>query len=316
VNEAQLPMNGLGVGETTAVFFPGAGSTVTLNVDATSAVTESDETNNSFTGMLPVPTAPLPCIVTPTFTPSPTPVALIGPYAVTLVAANDVLNIRSAPGASNPISGSFTYNAVNVMRTGPTQQADGADWVEVLMPDGVNKGWVNFKYLTEYVSHDAFCAEPYVRMQIDLMRISTRDSNGGLLASLVSSKHGINMGYWQHGPTTNYTTTTAKTIFTDTQNIDWGSGGASGIEDIGTFAQIVQPQINDVFNSAYELKCDDPSYASMYPNPWPYTNVHYYAVVKPPMPGVVFDWKVWLIGVEYVNGAPYLFGTVHYVWEP
>jgi Ig-like domain-containing protein/CARDB protein len=316
LNEAQLPVSGLGVGETTVLFFPGDRNPVTAIIDPTSAVTESDESNNSFSGMLPIPTPPLPCTVTPTFTPSSTPVALMGPYAVTLVASNDVLNIRSAPGAGNPIIGSFTYDAVNVMRTGSTQQADDAEWVEVLMPDGINKGWINSKYLTEYVSHDAFCAEPYVRMQIDLLRISMRDSNGGLLASLVSSKHGINMGYWQHGSVTNYTTITAKTIFTDTQSIDWGSGGASGIEDIGTFTQIVQPQINDVFNSAYELHCDEPSYAVMYPNPWPYTNVHYYAVVKPPTPGNVFDWKVWLIGVEYVNGSPYLLGAVHYVWEP
>ena len=141
-------------------------------------------------------------------------------------------------------------------------------------------------------------------------------SNGAQFSSLVSPKHGLNMNYWQYSTTINYTTATAQTIFTDPQIIDWGSGGASGISDIGTFAQIVQPQLVDVLNSTYQLNCDDPSYASMYSNPWPYTNIHYYAVVKPPTPDVVFDWKVWLVGFEYVNGQPYLFGTIHFVWEP
>jgi hypothetical protein len=54
----------------------------------------------------------------------------------------------------------------------------------------------------------------------------------------------------------------------------------------------------------------------MFVDPWPYANVHYYSVVKPPTPGIDFDWMVWLIGIEYVHGSPHLFGTVHYVWEP
>jgi len=316
VNEAQLPINGLGVGETTSVFFPGMGSTVTVLVDPTSMVTESDESNNSFTGMLPIPTPPLPCVATPTFTPSPAPLTLMGPYAVTLVALNDVLNIRSGAGASNPIVGSFARDAVNVMRTGPSQQADGADWVEVLLPDGVNKGWVNFKYLTEYVSHEAFCADPYVRMQIDLLRIAMKDSNGGLFASLVSPKHGLNLNYWASSNTVNYTSTTAQTAFTDPQVISWGSGGGSGIVDSGTFAQIVQPQMVDVLNSAYLLNCDALSYGQTYTNVISYTNtnIHFYSVVKPPTN--TMDWKVWLIRIEYVNGAPYVFGAVHYVSEP
>jgi hypothetical protein len=36
--------------------------------------------------------------------------------------------------------------------------------------------------------------------------------------------------------------------------------------------------------------------------------------MKPPVTD--FDWKVWLIRIEYVNGQPYLVGAVHYVWEP
>jgi CARDB protein len=71
VNGAEQTVNGLGIGETKAVFFPGSGNPVTATVDSTGAVAESDETNNTRSEMLPIPTAPLPC-ATPTFTPTPT----------------------------------------------------------------------------------------------------------------------------------------------------------------------------------------------------------------------------------------------------
>ncbi|HLO31420.1 MAG TPA: NBR1-Ig-like domain-containing protein [Anaerolineales bacterium] len=320
VNDAQQPVDGLGIGETVSLFFPEPKNTVTAIVDPTTLVTESDETNNSRTETFIEATPPLPCTVTPTITPSPTATgttaALLGPYAVTLVAWNDMLNIRSAPGASSPVIGSFARDAVSVMRTGPTQQAEGAQWVEVLMPDGMSKGWVNSYYLTEYVSRGTFCADARIAPLIGQLQQVMTVSNGALLGSLVSPKHGMNMNYWPSSDTLNYTSATAPTVFTDAQVINWGSGGGSGIVDTGTFSQIVQPQMVDVLNSAYQLNCDERTYGQTYPNPWRYANIHFYAVTKPPTPGIDFDWKVWLIGIEYVNGSPYLFGAVHYIWEP
>jgi hypothetical protein len=282
-------------------------------------VTESDETNNSRTETLPVPTPPPPCEVTPTFTPSPTPtgtpIALIGPYAVTLVGYG-VLDIRSGPGVGNPVVGSFARDAVNVMRTGPSQQADAAEWVEVLLPDGISTGWVDFNHLTEYIPRESFCADTRILPLIEQLKQSMTLSDGASLGPLVSPKHGFHLNYWASSNTVNYTSATVQTVFTDPQVMDWGSGGGSGVVDTGTFAQIVQPQMVDVLNSAYQLNCDALSYGGTYTNVTAYTqtNIHFYSVVKPPT--MVMDWKVWLIRVEYVNGQPYLFGAVHYVWEP
>ena len=69
VNGATQTVSGLPADAGGAVFFVGAGNPVTVTLDSTNLVAESNETNNTFSGMLPVPTAPLPC--TPTFTPSP-----------------------------------------------------------------------------------------------------------------------------------------------------------------------------------------------------------------------------------------------------
>lgn len=252
----------------------------------------------------------------PTFTLTATQAALVGPYAVILVPSNDVLNIRSGPGVANPIIGSFARDAANVMRTGPIQQADGADWVEVLLPDGVSRGWVNFNYLTEYVPRETFCADARIVPLIGQLRQAVTASDGTLLGPLVSPKHGWNVNFWPSSETVSYTSAAAQIVFSDPKVVNWGSGGGSGIIDTGTFAQIVQPQMFDVLNSAYELNCDALSYGQSYTNVAGYagTNIHFYSVVRPPTN--VLDWKVWLIRIEYVNGTPYLFGAVHYVWEP
>jgi hypothetical protein len=147
------------------------------------------------------------------------------------------------------------------------------------------------------------------------MKQAVTASDGSLFASLVSPKHGARINYWRYATPVLYDSSTAQNIFSDPTSINWGAG-PSGTPDIGSFAQMVQPNLVSVLSADYQLLCDDPSYASMFVNPWPYFNIHYYTVLKPPTPGVDLDWKLWLLGFEYVEGRPYLFGTVHYVWEP
>ena len=246
---------------------------------------------------------------------TPTPISLTGPYAVVNVAGSDVLNIRASAGVNHPVVGSFAPGTVNIMRTGSTASADNAAWVEVQRPDG-GTGWVNSYYLTEYVSHDAFCADSRIPGLIDQLKQAMNQSNGALLGALVSPTHGMNLNYWASSETVNYTSTTVQSVFTDPQVITWGSGGGSGNIDTGTFAQVVQPEMIDVLNSAYQLNCDALTYGQSYTDVSRYasTPVRFYSVVKPPT--MDLDWKVWLIRIEYVNGQPYIFGAVHYVWEP
>jgi len=77
--DAQQTVNGLAVGETKTVFFPGYSnpnnSPVTVVVDPGGAVAESNEQNNSRTETLLVqtPTPPVPCTATPTATSTATP---------------------------------------------------------------------------------------------------------------------------------------------------------------------------------------------------------------------------------------------------
>ncbi|MBE3037249.1 MAG: hypothetical protein IMZ62_00315, partial [Chloroflexi bacterium] len=47
-----------------------------------------------------------------------------------------------------------------------------------------------------------------------------------------------------------------------------------------------------------------------------YANVNFYTVYKPGTPGVDLDFRYWLVGVEFVQGQPYVFALIHFAWEP
>ncbi len=241
-----------------------------------------------------------------------------GPYAVILVAPTDVLNIRSAAGAGSPIVGAFAATATNVTRTGPSTYVGSSLWVEVHKPGG-GKGWVNAKFLTEYVTPSAFCADGKVTTLIANLDTAITTSNGALFASLVSPTHGADVRLWRYGKVVNYDQEHARWVFESTLEINWGPAPGSGLDTIGSFHVAVLPRLQDVFNASYTLNCNDPGVAAHFSlEPWPneYANIHYYNVYKPGSPGVDLDWRTWLVGVEYVKGQPYLFSLIHFQWEP
>jgi len=191
---------------------------------------------------------------------------------------------------------------------------DGAEWVEIRRADGLT-GWVNSYYLTEYLTHEAFCADTRILPKIEQLKQSMNQSNGDLLSPMVSPVHGINMHLWAYGPGINFTQATARSIYTNTTSYNWG-GGPSGILDIGTFKNVVQPKYLEVLNASNrETYCDDLTKVFPLSNPWPYVNIRFYNLYKPGS-DLFFDFRTLLIGVEYINNQPYLIGMVTIVWEP
>ena len=245
---------------------------------------------------------------------TPTPTTLIGPYAVVNVSVSDVLNIRSGAGVSQPIIGYFASDATDVMRTGPTASVDGAVWVEVRRNDGL-VGWVNSFYLTEYLTHEAFCADTRILPLLEQLKQSMNQSNGNLLGPIVSPVHGVNMHLWAYGPGINFTQAAAAGIYTNSTVYNWG-GGPSGTPDTGTFNNVVKPKYLEALNApAMETYCD--VLTKVYPlsRPWPYPNIRFYNLYKPASDQVL-DFRTLLVGIEYVNGQPYIYGMVTIIWEP
>jgi hypothetical protein len=235
------------------------------------------------------------------------------------VSPTDVLNIRSGPGVDQAIIGSFAATETAVMRTGPSAPVGNDLWVEVQKPGG-GTGWVNAYYLTEYVPPATFCADSRVTDLINNLDGALTSNNGVQLAALVSPAHGMTVFLSRYsGKSVTFWPQDARWVFDSTYEHDWGMHPASGLEITGSFQDAVLPKLQDVFNATYTLTCNSLGTAPQYGfSPWPeeYANVNYYTVLKPGTPGIDLDWRYWLVGVEYIQGRPYIFALIHFEWEP
>ena len=101
VNDLQQTLNGLGSGETISLFFPTTNNPVTATVDLANTVTESDETNNTRSEIVPVPTPPLACA-----TDTPAVSQDFSTFGLTLINA---LNARSFDTVKGMMDQSFVF---------------------------------------------------------------------------------------------------------------------------------------------------------------------------------------------------------------
>ena len=259
------------------------------------------------------PSGPIPTLPGGVF-----PGSASGPYAVIRVAPGDMLNIRSAPGVGSPVSGSFAAAATSVMRTGPSANVDGDLWVQVQNPAG-GSGWVNALYLSEYVAPAAFCADARVNTLLGNFRNAIKSSNGGALSSLVSPVHGMTVRLWRNGNAITFYQKDVPWIFASTYEHNWGAAPGSGQDTIGAIHAAVLPKWLDVLSASYSISCNVPlTGGASYDTTWPkmYTNVNFYALYKPGPAGNELSWRTLLIGVEFVQGQPYIFNVTQMDWEP
>jgi hypothetical protein len=250
---------------------------------------------------------------TPTVTAMPQP---LGSYAVVDIPKSDgTLNVRSAAGASSPLVGSLAYNATDIGKIGSSTMVGSSEWWQV-QKAGVT-GWVNAFYLTEYLPPAAFCSDAKVTTLLTNLGTALKNADGTALAALVSPKHGVDVRLVSNNAPVNYTPATVASVFTNATVQNWGPGAASGAPVSGAFKDIIQPKLLDVYNSSYQLSCNDTTKAGAVSQPWPseYTTVNLYSIYKPAT-AAQLDWRDFLVGIEYVNGQPYLFSLVHFEWTP
>jgi hypothetical protein len=241
-----------------------------------------------------------------------------GPYAVILVDPADGLNVRAAAGTGSPATGSLPATTTGVMRAGPSSTADGDLWVQVQSP----AGWVNSNYLTEYVTPAAFCADARASALVTNLGNALKSSNGELLAASVSPAHGMTVHLWVHAAGITFDREHARWMFESTYAHNWGIHPGSGLETTGSFHETVLPKLLDVLNApapGYTLSCDSvQTGGASYDTSWPalYANVNFYSLYKPGPAGNEMSWRTLLVGVEYVNGQPYVFSLIQLEWEP
>lgn len=239
--------------------------------------------------------------------------------AVILVGEGETLNLRAAAGVEHPVVAEVAANATGLFRTGVAQFSGEDLWAEVHASTG-EAGWVNARYLTEYVPAEKFCADSQIQFLLDDLLIALESNNGELFASLVSPVHGLDLRYFRYGTLANYSPAEAAWVFQSSYDVVWGYAGGSGAEVRGSFGEVPLPMLLGVLQSEYELHCNDVGVTAAFAQePWlpEYANINFYNVFKPATDQYGgLDWRAWLVGVEYVGGKPYLFALIHFEWEP
>ena len=124
-------------------------------------------------------------------------------------------------------------------------------------------------------SHEVFCADTRIPALIEQLKASVNQSNGDMFAGLVSPTHGVDVRLWAYSTAVNFNTTTARMVFTSTDSYNWG-GGPSGVPDVGSFKDLIQPKLVDVLNAPNkETYCDELTKVFPLATPWPYPNIRY-----------------------------------------
>lgn len=161
------------------------------------------------------------------------------------------------------------------------------------------------------------CTDPQVTALIDSLKTSMLNSDGTLLASLVSPTSGMDVRYIRYGTVVNYQPSQAKFLFETTYEVDWGAQPGSGEAKVGAFHDVIVPELIEVFNEPYTLHCNELKYGgASYDVSWPYDKDFYSIYFPGTAANGNLDWHTWVAGIEYVNGKPYLYALTQFFWEP
>ena len=248
---------------------------------------------------------------------TPTPVEEVSRanYAVVWVEAEETLVVTKPAGISGMVVGELAYGQRGIQITGSSTRLGSSTWVEIFIPSG-GVGWVNSWNLTENVSPNDFCQDARVNTLLEDFIRALADEDGELLTSLVNPERGFTLRHDWWNPDVLFTPDVVQELFTDLSEVDWGVLSGSQFPIRGSFRQIIIPQLDDVFSSSMEIACNQMiAGVTSQPAIWPecFTNMNFYAFYRPsPEGGNQFDWRTWTIGIEYINGQPYISLMIQY----
>ncbi|MCZ6531181.1 MAG: hypothetical protein O6949_12775 [Chloroflexi bacterium] len=274
--------------------------------------------------VVPVPTPtslpveqsePLPTNV-PVIEPQPTLAQV--PYAVAWIREDEPLTVRQPAGITSMAVASLASDQRGLTVTGKTTQMGSSTWVEINLPAG-GKGWINGWNLTEDVPSSSFCEDARISDLANQFIVAVSERDGGTLARLVSPKRGLTIRHDWWNPEVNFSLSSVSGLFLDPAPMKWGVNRDSELEIDGTFRAVILPQLEDVFSIAPELNCNKLGAGSTAQDAiWPseYSNMNYLSFYRAaPVPGSQLNWRTWVLGIEYLDGQPYIALLVQYRGE-
>jgi len=241
---------------------------------------------------------------------------VLRPYTVVLVPEGGVLPVHTGPGEDTPVVAGLLPHAV-VTATGHLATVDGVTWMGI-RADGSENIWVDAAYLTEHVAPGAFCEDRNARDLLTDLGIALAEEDGERLFDLVSPTHGLRVRYLREGEVVHLSSDDARHVFTTGRPLSWGDDPASG-EPVAAPFRDVAPDLRTTVDLSENPVCNylalgDASYTASLPDGW--QGVNQLALHLAPSEAGGLDWATWVIGIEYVEGQPYLFSLARFGWEP
>jgi hypothetical protein len=241
-----------------------------------------------------------------------------GEFAVAWVPKGEVLSIRQPAGIAGVVVEDLLFDAHGIYLTGNRSMLGSSTWLEV-MTSNERIGWVNAWNLTEYVSAAEFCRDERVpNMIAEFSRIILQTQKEDL-SKLASPQHGLTVRLNWYGPDIHFTRENVEEGIISSEELFWGEMANSGLSVQGSFEEIIQPKLQDVFARDPRITCNTLQYGStageaIYPSE--FHHINYYSFFRPASEeGNEFDWRTWVVGIEYVHGEPYIALLIHYSSE-
>lgn len=246
------------------------------------------------------------------------PASAEGEYAVVWIPEGEVFQIRQPAGIAGVVMESMPFDTHGIYLTGNRSMLGSSPWVEIISSN--NKiGWVKSWNLTEYKSAHEFCRDDRIPAMIAEFHRIILDTQRETLSKLISPEHGLTIRLNWYGPDVHFPREDAGDVLFSSEELFWGEMEDSGLSVFGSFEKIILPKIQDVFTQEPSVTCNALQYGStsreaIYPSE--FRNINYYAFFRPALEGGnEFDWRTWVIGIEYVHGEPYIAIVIHYSSE-
>lgn len=236
-------------------------------------------------------------------------------YSIFGVPAGGLLLARQPAGISGTVVAELPGDLQDVRLTGQTTPLGSSTWIEIEVPP-VGTGWINLWNLTEDVAGEAFCADPRVPALLDRFFEALRSRSGEALAQTISPRRGLVLRHdWWNDEVVIPLNDTGELMRT-TAPVAWGVQRGSGAPIVGPFRDRLLPELDALMGATSTQACNAiQSGETSYPAQWPeeYVRINYVSYFVPaPEPGPLFNWRAWAVGVEYVDGVPYVAILIRY----
>ena len=271
--------------------------------------------------MAPADPTPEPAEVTPTAeveaTPADPAIEIVDIYRVAFVEESDVLNVRAGSGVDFDIVGELQPDATGINITGQGQVVEGSVWVPI--ETGRISGWVNSLFLTRDMKNELACDIPAVQQLMADLATALSEQDNNALANLIHPERGIHIHYNWWSDEVWLRQDEIEILFTDTTDYTWGVQDGSGLEQIGTFSEIMLPMLQADLLVASEFACNEllnGGTAGLVILPEGFEQFNFRSFYRPfPEDGFEMDWGSWAVGFEEWDGNWYITYLVHYQWE-